>query len=49
MTHCPCAFCEDCFKAYFTTAIKEKTIDKLVCPLCSLVGGAPGLRRQDAL
>ncbi|CAL8313607.1 uncharacterized protein si:dkey-181m9.8 isoform X1 [Gadus morhua] len=35
MTHCPCAFCEDCFKAYFTTAIKEKTIDKLVCPLCS--------------
>ncbi|CAL8277789.1 unnamed protein product [Lota lota] len=35
MTHCPCALCESCFKAYFTAAIKEKTVDKLVCPLCS--------------
>ncbi|CAL8347779.1 unnamed protein product [Merluccius merluccius] len=35
MTHCQCALCASCFKAYFTTAIKERTVDKLVCPLCS--------------
>ncbi|XP_056149931.1 E3 ubiquitin-protein ligase RNF31 [Lampris incognitus] len=35
MTHCSCAFCENCFKAYFSSAIKEKSITQLVCPLCS--------------
>lgn len=49
MTHCPCALCESCFKAYFTTAIKEKTIDKLVCPLCSRpdIRGKQGM--EDAM
>ncbi|KAG9355947.1 hypothetical protein JZ751_000791 [Albula glossodonta] len=36
MTHCPCAFCESCFKAYFSSAIKEKSITSLVCPICGL-------------
>ncbi|KAJ8272732.1 hypothetical protein GJAV_G00092810 [Gymnothorax javanicus] len=35
MTHCPCAFCEGCFKAYFSSVIKEKSIECVVCPLCS--------------
>ncbi|KAL0966901.1 hypothetical protein UPYG_G00302010 [Umbra pygmaea] len=35
MTHCPCAFCESCFKAYFSQAIKERSIVQVVCPLCS--------------
>ncbi|KAJ8336699.1 hypothetical protein SKAU_G00379190 [Synaphobranchus kaupii] len=35
MTHCPCAFCESCFKAYFSSVIKEKSIASVVCPLCN--------------
>ncbi|XP_061111563.1 uncharacterized protein si:dkey-181m9.8 isoform X1 [Conger conger] len=34
MTHCSCAFCESCFKAYFSSVIKEKSIVGVVCPLC---------------
>ncbi|XP_067109296.1 E3 ubiquitin-protein ligase lubel [Osmerus mordax] len=42
MTHCSCAFCEACFKAYFSAAIKEKSIAHMVCPLCS----QPDVRTQ---
>ncbi|XP_048858110.1 uncharacterized protein si:dkey-181m9.8 isoform X1 [Brienomyrus brachyistius] len=35
MTHCSCAFCESCFKAYFSSAIKEKNISSVVCPICN--------------
>ncbi|KAI5616909.1 hypothetical protein C0J50_23497 [Silurus asotus] len=35
MTHCLCTFCECCFKAYFSSVIKEKSIDYAVCPLCN--------------
>ncbi|XP_064202225.1 uncharacterized protein si:dkey-181m9.8 isoform X1 [Anguilla rostrata] len=35
MTHCPCAFCESCFRAYFSSVIKEKSIASVVCPLCN--------------
>ncbi|XP_031419004.1 uncharacterized protein si:dkey-181m9.8 isoform X2 [Clupea harengus] len=35
MTHCSCAFCESCFKAYFSSVIKEKSIVHAVCPLCN--------------
>ncbi|KAJ8406891.1 hypothetical protein AAFF_G00291670 [Aldrovandia affinis] len=35
MTHCSCAFCESCFKAYFSSVIKEKSIVSVVCPLCT--------------
>ncbi|XP_010893862.2 uncharacterized protein si:dkey-181m9.8 isoform X2 [Esox lucius] len=41
MTHCPCAFCESCFKAYFSQVIKEKSITHVVCPLC----GQPDVRQ----
>ncbi|XP_039610271.1 E3 ubiquitin-protein ligase lubel-like isoform X2 [Polypterus senegalus] len=34
MTHCSCAFCEVCFRAYFSIVIKEKSIVDVVCPLC---------------
>lgn len=49
MTHCPCSLCESCFKACFTAAIKEKTVDKLVCPLCSRpdIRGKQGM--EDAM
>ncbi|CAB1325744.1 unnamed protein product [Coregonus sp. 'balchen'] len=43
MTHCPCAFCESCFKAYFSQAIKEKSIVHVVCPLC----GQPDVRQSQ--
>ncbi|XP_035384212.1 uncharacterized protein si:dkey-181m9.8 [Electrophorus electricus] len=35
MTHCSCAFCESCFKAFFSSVIKEKSIVHAVCPLCN--------------
>ncbi|XP_066580013.1 E3 ubiquitin-protein ligase RNF31 isoform X4 [Amia ocellicauda] len=35
MTHCSCAFCEECFKAYFSSVIKEKSIVHVVCPICN--------------
>ncbi|XP_031175036.1 E3 ubiquitin-protein ligase RNF31 isoform X2 [Sander lucioperca] len=34
MTHCSCFLCETCFKAFFSAAIKERSIDQLVCPQC---------------
>ncbi|XP_067887783.1 E3 ubiquitin-protein ligase lubel [Heterodontus francisci] len=35
MTHCSCSFCQDCFRNYFSSVIKEKSIISSVCPLCS--------------
>ncbi|XP_064409832.1 uncharacterized protein SI:DKEY-181M9.8 isoform X2 [Latimeria chalumnae] len=35
MTHCGCTFCEDCFRTYFCSVIKEKSIIHVVCPVCS--------------
>ncbi|XP_030630408.1 uncharacterized protein LOC115812065 [Chanos chanos] len=35
MTHCSCAFCEQCFKTYFSSVIKEKSIVFAVCPICN--------------
>ncbi|XP_051879051.1 E3 ubiquitin-protein ligase RNF31-like isoform X4 [Pristis pectinata] len=34
MTHCSCSFCENCFKNYFSSVIKEQSIVNVVCPLC---------------
>ncbi|XP_065809491.1 E3 ubiquitin-protein ligase RNF31 isoform X3 [Labrus bergylta] len=34
MTHCSCFLCQMCFKTFFSAAIKEKSIDQLVCPQC---------------
>lgn len=34
MTHCSCFLCQSCFKTCFTSAIKEKSIDHLICPQC---------------
>uniref|UniRef100_UPI0037E7B8FB E3 ubiquitin-protein ligase RNF31 isoform X2 n=1 Tax=Semicossyphus pulcher TaxID=241346 RepID=UPI0037E7B8FB len=34
MTHCSCFLCQMCFKTFFSVAIKEKSIDQLVCPQC---------------
>ncbi|XP_030016247.1 E3 ubiquitin-protein ligase RNF31-like isoform X1 [Sphaeramia orbicularis] len=34
MTHCSCFLCQTCFKTFFSVAIKEKSIDQLVCPQC---------------
>ncbi|XP_071770167.2 E3 ubiquitin-protein ligase RNF31 [Centroberyx gerrardi] len=45
MTHCSCCLCQSCFKAYFSTAIKEKSIDQLVCPMCS----RPEVRGQGGM
>ncbi|XP_067831514.1 uncharacterized protein si:dkey-181m9.8 isoform X2 [Heptranchias perlo] len=36
MIHCSCSFCEDCFKNYFSTVIKEKSIVNVVCPMCNI-------------
>ncbi|XP_032875472.1 E3 ubiquitin-protein ligase RNF31 isoform X2 [Amblyraja radiata] len=40
MTHCSCSFCENCFKNYFTSVIKEQSIVNVVCPICR----APNLK-----
>uniref|UniRef100_A0A667YDH6 Si:dkey-181m9.8 n=1 Tax=Myripristis murdjan TaxID=586833 RepID=A0A667YDH6_9TELE len=45
MTHCSCCLCQSCFKAYFSSAIKEKSIEQLVCPLC----GRPEVRGRGGL
>lgn len=42
MTHCSCSLCQTCFKTFFLSAIKEKSIDQLVCPQC----GRPEIRGQ---
>uniref|UniRef100_A0AAQ4P7I1 Uncharacterized protein n=1 Tax=Gasterosteus aculeatus aculeatus TaxID=481459 RepID=A0AAQ4P7I1_GASAC len=45
MTHCACFLCQTCFKAFFLSAIKEKTIDQLVCPQC----GQPEVKGQEEM
>lgn len=45
MTHCSCFLCQTCFKMFFTTAIKERNVDQLVCPQC----GRPEVRGQGGL
>uniref|UniRef100_A0A669DPZ8 Si:dkey-181m9.8 n=1 Tax=Oreochromis niloticus TaxID=8128 RepID=A0A669DPZ8_ORENI len=45
MTHCSCFLCQTCFKTFFTTAIKERSVDQLVCPQC----GRPEVRGQGGL
>lgn len=45
MTHCSCFMCLTCFKAFFSSAIKEKSIDQLVCPQC----GRPEVRGQGGM
>ncbi|KAI7809611.1 hypothetical protein IRJ41_012670 [Triplophysa rosa] len=48
MTHCSCTFCESCFKKYFSSVIKEKSIVHAVCPLCNLPDVRGG-RREDTM
>lgn len=43
MTHCSCFLCQSCFKRFFTSAIKEKSIDQLICPQCR----KPEVRGQE--
>ncbi|XP_054452609.1 E3 ubiquitin-protein ligase RNF31 isoform X2 [Anoplopoma fimbria] len=45
MTHCSCFLCQTCFKTFFLSAIKEKSIDQLVCPQC----GQPEVRGQGGM
>uniref|UniRef100_A0A3Q0R4P5 Si:dkey-181m9.8 n=1 Tax=Amphilophus citrinellus TaxID=61819 RepID=A0A3Q0R4P5_AMPCI len=45
MTHCSCFLCQTCFKTFFMTAIKERSVDQLVCPQC----GRPEVRGQGGL
>ncbi|XP_041805183.1 E3 ubiquitin-protein ligase RNF31 isoform X2 [Chelmon rostratus] len=45
MTHCSCFLCQTCFKTFFSSAIKEKSIDQLVCPQC----GRPDIRGQGGM
>ncbi|KAI3374714.1 hypothetical protein L3Q82_021028, partial [Scortum barcoo] len=45
MTHCSCFLCQTCFKTFFSSAIKEKNIDQLVCPQC----GRPEVRGQGGM
>ncbi|XP_043544110.1 uncharacterized protein si:dkey-181m9.8 isoform X2 [Chiloscyllium plagiosum] len=43
MTYCNCSFCKDCFRQYFSSVIKEKSIVNMVCPKCS----APDLKSPN--
>lgn len=45
MTHCSCFLCQTCFKTFFSSAIKEKSIDQLVCPQC----GRPEVKGQGGM
>ncbi|XP_056247457.1 E3 ubiquitin-protein ligase RNF31-like isoform X1 [Seriola aureovittata] len=45
MTHCSCFLCQTCFKTFFSAAIKERSIDQLVCPQC----GRPEVRGQGGM
>ncbi|XP_034410913.1 E3 ubiquitin-protein ligase RNF31 isoform X3 [Cyclopterus lumpus] len=45
MTHCSCFLCQTCFKTFFLSAIKEKSVDQLVCPQC----GRPEVRGQGRM
>ncbi|XP_054870708.1 uncharacterized protein si:dkey-181m9.8 isoform X6 [Amphiprion ocellaris] len=45
MTHCSCFLCQSCFKLFFLAAIKERSVDQLVCPQC----GQPEVRGPGGL
>ncbi|XP_059200609.1 E3 ubiquitin-protein ligase RNF31 isoform X2 [Centropristis striata] len=45
MTHCSCFLCLTCFKSFFSAAIKERSIDQLVCPQC----GCPEVKGQAGM
>ncbi|XP_058510116.1 E3 ubiquitin-protein ligase RNF31 isoform X2 [Solea solea] len=45
MTHCSCFLCQTCFKSFFSAAIKERSVDQLVCPQC----GRPEVRGHGKL
>ncbi|XP_035025563.1 E3 ubiquitin-protein ligase RNF31 isoform X2 [Hippoglossus stenolepis] len=45
MTHCSCFLCQTCFKTFFSAAIKERSVDQLVCPQC----GRPEVKGQGAM
>ncbi|XP_008302095.1 E3 ubiquitin-protein ligase RNF31 isoform X2 [Stegastes partitus] len=45
MTHCSCFLCQSCFKLFFLAAIKERSVDQLVCPQC----GRPEVRGPGGL
>ncbi|XP_040000878.1 E3 ubiquitin-protein ligase RNF31-like [Xiphias gladius] len=45
MTHCSCFLCQTCFKTFFAAAIKERSVDQLVCPQC----GRPEVRGQGGM
>ncbi|XP_072318306.1 E3 ubiquitin-protein ligase lubel isoform X2 [Eucyclogobius newberryi] len=45
MTHCCCSLCESCFKSWFSSVIREKSVEQFVCPLC----GKPDFRDQPDL
>ncbi|GLD48986.1 E3 ubiquitin-protein ligase RNF31-like isoform X5 [Lates japonicus] len=45
MTHCSCFLCQTCFKTFFSAAIKERSIDQLVCPQC----GRPEVRGEGRM
>ncbi|MCI4390533.1 hypothetical protein PGIGA_G00123640 [Pangasianodon gigas] len=49
MTHCSCTFCESCFKAYFSSVIKEKSIDYAVCPMCNEPDVRTAGRREESM
>lgn len=49
MTHCSCTFCESCFKAYFFSVIKEKSIEHAVCPLCNKPDVCESGRREESM
>ncbi|XP_068605071.1 E3 ubiquitin-protein ligase RNF31 [Brachionichthys hirsutus] len=45
MTHCSCFLCQTCFKTFFSSAIKEKSVNQLVCPQC----GKPEIKGHGEL
>uniref|UniRef100_A0A8C9VZN4 E3 ubiquitin-protein ligase RNF31-like n=1 Tax=Scleropages formosus TaxID=113540 RepID=A0A8C9VZN4_SCLFO len=49
MTHCSCAFCESCFKAYFSSVIKEKSIVAVACPICNKPDVRATARWEEAM
>ncbi|XP_062843862.1 E3 ubiquitin-protein ligase RNF31 [Trichomycterus rosablanca] len=49
MTHCSCTFCETCFKAYFSSVIKEKSIEHAVCPMCNEPDVRGAGRREESM
>uniref|UniRef100_H3CBN0 RING-type domain-containing protein n=1 Tax=Tetraodon nigroviridis TaxID=99883 RepID=H3CBN0_TETNG len=42
MTHCCCRLCQTCFRSFFSSAIREKSVHQLVCPQC----GQPEVKGQ---